>query len=43
MRVTQMMILEILVKAMSSLTLMMFMTKVMRNTIYQSDSVEIVW
>ena len=39
----EMMILEILEKAMSSQTLMMFMMKVMRNTIYQCNSVEIIW
>ena len=39
----EIMILEILEKAMSAQTLMMFVTKVMRNTIYQCNSVEIVW
>ena len=39
----EIMILEILEKAMSAQTLMMFVMKVMRNTIYQCNSVEIVW
>ena len=43
MKVTQMMTQEILEKVMSFLTLMMFVTRAMRNTIYQCDNVKIVW